>query len=61
MEAFGFELERHRGNHRSYAHPDAEKILTIQPRHDGSAWDYQVNNLRRLVAEYDLKLGKERS
>lgn len=56
VEAFGFEPERQRGSHRTFAHPGVEKILTIQPRRDGSAWDYQVRELRRLVQEYDLKL-----
>lgn len=59
MEAFGFQLDRRRGSHRTYVHPSMHKILTLHPRHDGSAWDYQVKDLRRLVKEYDLKLGKE--
>jgi len=56
IEAFGFELDRRSGSHRTFAHPEVEKILTIQPQRDGTAWDYQIRNLLRLVREYDLKL-----
>jgi predicted RNA binding protein YcfA (HicA-like mRNA interferase family) len=40
LEGYGFELDRTRGSHRIYAHPQVSELLSIQPRHDGKAKPY---------------------
>lgn len=57
IEAFGFAFDRQHGtSHRLFVREDVRERLNVQPNRDGTAKDYQVRQLRRLVQEYDLVL-----
>lgn len=57
IEAFGFAFDRQQGtSHRLYRHSAVRDRMNVQPRRDGSAKHYQVQQLRDLVQEYDLEL-----
>ncbi len=51
--ALGFRLERVRGSHRIYRHPDVPRPVSLQPAR-GKAKPYQVRQLLRLLEEYNL-------
>lgn len=53
IEAAGYRLERTRGSHRQYRHPDVPAVLTVQPN-GNMAQDYQVRDFLAKVREYDL-------
>ena len=53
VEALGFRLDRVRGSHRIYRHPDIPRPVPLQPAR-GKARPYQVRQLLRLVEEYNL-------
>jgi predicted RNA binding protein YcfA (HicA-like mRNA interferase family) len=55
LERFGFVLDRTRGSHHVFAHPDVAELLSIQPRKDGKAKPYQLRQFLKLVEEYSLK------
>ncbi len=57
-EAFGFSLDRVKGSHRIYVHPDVRELLNLQDL-NGKAKAYQVRQFLRLVETYDLKPGDE--
>ncbi len=58
VEAFGFVLDRIKGSHHMYKHPDiAEAFLQLQPDKSGQAKPYQIKQFLSLVEEYDLSLG----
>ncbi len=59
LEGYGFELDRTRGSHRIYAHPNVSQLLSIQPKHDGKAKPYQLQQFLKLVEEYNLKLAED--
>jgi len=52
---FGFILDRTRGSHHIFVHPDLVELLSIQPRKDGKAKPYQLRQFLKLVEEYNLK------
>jgi predicted RNA binding protein YcfA (HicA-like mRNA interferase family) len=55
VEGFGFKLDRIRGSHHLFVHPDVPEVLNLQP--EGSqAKAYQIRQLLRLVEEYELRL-----
>lgn len=60
IEAFGFELQRQRGSHHVYARDESRELVNVQPRRDGSAKAYQVEQFRKLVREYDLSMKQGR-
>ena len=46
----GFTLERQRGSHRVYTHPEfPEAIVVVQPGKDGKAKGYQVKQVIDLI------------
>ena len=55
LEWFGFILERIRGSHYIFAHPDIPDLLSIQPRKDGKAKPYQIRQFLKLVEAHDLQ------
>lgn len=59
LEAFGFVYDHERGDHIYYRHPKVKQVVNVQERR-GQAKHYQVRQIRDLVREYDLALGKER-
>lgn len=56
LEYFDFVLQRTRGSHHLYQHPDLDEVMNIQPKKDGKAKGYQVRQFLKLVKEHDLKL-----
>lgn len=59
VEDLGFRLDRTRGSHFVYEHPDVPLPLPLQPRR-GDAKSYQLRHLWLLVQSYDLKLEEDR-
>ncbi len=57
-EAFGFSLDRVKGSHYIYVHPEVTELLNIQ-NVKGKAKPYQVRQFLQLVEAYNLKLGEE--
>ena len=56
VEGFGFELDRIRGSHHVYLHPQGQIRLVLQPRVDGTAKPYQARQLLRAVEDNRLTL-----
>ena len=59
LEGYGFELDRIRGSHQIYTHPDVSELIAIQPRHDGKAKPYQLRQFMKLVEAYNLELNED--
>jgi predicted RNA binding protein YcfA (HicA-like mRNA interferase family) len=55
VEAFGFRLDRVRGSHHIYNHPEVAELVNLQDD-DGKAKPYQVRQFLKLVEEHDLSL-----
>jgi len=55
-EAFGFALDRQKGSHRVYAHPDVPDMLNLQPDKVGKAKAYHIRQLLDLADSNDLSL-----
>jgi len=53
--AFGFRLQRTKGSHRHYTHPNVPAVLTINPA-KSDAHRYQIRLLLELVEEYALNV-----
>src|SRR5262245_53281633 len=58
MEGFGFEFQRITGSHHIFAHARIQRPFPIQ-NVKGKAKPYQVEQLLKLVEEYDLRLEEE--
>ena len=54
-EGFGFKLDRVRGSHHLFIHPDVPEVLNLQPE-NGQAKPYQIRQFLRLVEEHELRL-----
>ena len=60
VEAFGFSLDRIKGSHHTYKHPDVtEAFLQLQPGKNGEAKPYQIKQFLSLVEEYNLRMDGE--
>ncbi|WP_295636480.1 type II toxin-antitoxin system HicA family toxin [Novosphingobium sp.] len=57
IEAFGFTHIRSKGSHRSYAHPQCDALLVLQPK-GKDAKRYQVREFLGIVEANGLKLDK---
>jgi predicted RNA binding protein YcfA (HicA-like mRNA interferase family) len=57
LAAFGFTLDRIKGSHHIYKHPQVPRPLSIQPR-GGMAKPYQVDQFLDNVEEFGLKIGE---
>jgi len=55
LERFGFVLDRTRGSHHIFVHPDVAELLSIQPRKDGKAKPYQLRQFLKLIEEYSFR------
>lgn len=55
VEGFGFRLDRRRGSHHLFVHPDVPEVLSLQPE-GGQAKAYQIRQFLRLIEEYELRL-----
>ncbi len=56
-EALGFELDRVRGSHHIYRHPNGQR-LNLQAR-GGQAKPYQLRQLLELVERHALRLEED--
>ena len=58
--AFGFILDRIKGSHHTYKHPNVtEAFLQLQPGKNGEAKPYQIKQFLSLVEEYNLRMDGE--
>ena len=55
LKAFGFILNRTRGSHQVFVHPDCPRPLVLQPL-GKDAKRYQVGQFLDMIEEYGLKL-----
>ncbi len=53
LQELGFRLQRSRGSHRVYVHPQIPRVLSLQPDR-GEAKPYQVIQVLRLLEAYNL-------
>jgi predicted RNA binding protein YcfA (HicA-like mRNA interferase family) len=54
-KAFGFEWVHGEGSHRVYGRAGVRQVLVFQPRKDGQAKAYQVQQLLDLIDQYKLE------
>jgi predicted RNA binding protein YcfA (HicA-like mRNA interferase family) len=59
LRAFGFVLRRINGSHHIYTHPRLQRPFPIQPRNDGKAKSYQVDQFLKLVETHGLTFEKD--
>ncbi len=57
-EAFGFNLDRTKGSHHIYIHPDIPELLNLQ-NVNGMAKPYQIKQLLKIIEKYNLHLEEE--
>ena len=57
--AFGFELDRTRGSHQIYKHPQVIEVLSLQESKNGQAKPYQIEQFLELVEKYDLNMNDD--
>ena len=55
LQAFGYRLDRTKGSHHIYEHPDAARPLNVQSCR-GQAKPYQIRQFLRDVEEFHLTL-----
>jgi predicted RNA binding protein YcfA (HicA-like mRNA interferase family) len=55
IEAFGFQCLRTKGSHRSFAHPECDALLVVQPK-GKDAKRYQVREFLGIVEKNGLTL-----
>ncbi|MBI1802950.1 MAG: type II toxin-antitoxin system HicA family toxin [Ignavibacteriae bacterium] len=58
LEAFGFRLDRIKGSHHIYVHPDIPELINVQ-NVKGRAKPYQVKQLLTIIEKYNLQIGEE--
>jgi predicted RNA binding protein YcfA (HicA-like mRNA interferase family) len=58
VEAFGFRLERVRGSHHIFIHPEVKEIVNLQ-NVKGQVKPYQVRQVLKIVERYALELGDD--
>jgi len=59
VEGFGFVLQRTRGSHHIYSHPEIPELVNLQEV-QGQAKPYQIRQLLRLVERYNMQLKEEK-
>lgn len=57
LESLGF-VERIRGSHHIFTHPDVEEIINIQPK-GSMGKPYQVKQIRNIILKYKLGVDDE--
>jgi len=61
LEGFGFKLDRVKGSHHIFINPNVPKSFPVQPKSNGQAKPYQIQQLLKLIDQYNLKLeGKDK-
>ena len=55
VTAFGFKLQRTRGSHHIFSHPDIPELINLQEV-AGEAKPYQIRQFLRLIERYNLKM-----
>ena len=55
VELFGFRLDRIKGSHHIYVHPDIPELLNLQ-KVKGKAKPYQIKQFLALVEKYNLHM-----
>lgn len=56
-ELFGFQLDRIKGSHHIFIHPDIPELLNLQ-NYKGKAKVYQIRQLLDLIERYNLPMEK---
>ena len=59
LKAFGFTLDRVRGSHHVFVHPELGELLSIQSKQGGKAKPYQLRQFFKLVEQYNLSLNED--
>lgn len=59
LGGFGFILDRVRGSHHIFSHPDIPDLLSIQPKKNGQAKPYQIREFIKFLDRYNLKLDED--
>lgn len=54
-KAFGFRLDRTRGSHHIYIHPDVPELMNLQ-NVAGKAKPYQVKQFLKIIERYNLQM-----
>ncbi len=57
-EALGFRLDRIKGSHHIYIHPDVPELINLQ-NVKGKAKPYQIKQFLNIIERYNLKLKDE--
>ena len=57
-EAFGFSLDRIKGSHHIFRHPQLHELINLQ-NCEGDAKPYQVRQFLELIEQYHLRLEGE--
>ena len=55
VEGFGFRLDRVRGSHHLFIHPEVAEVLNLQPE-GGQVKPYQIRQFLRIIEEHELQL-----
>ena len=55
VEGMGFRLDRTRGSHHVFVHPDVPEVLNLQPG-GGQAKACQIRQFLRLIEVHELRL-----
>ena len=55
VEGFGFRLDRVRGSHHLFVHPEVAEVLNLQPE-GGQVKPYQIRQFLRIIEEHELQL-----
>jgi len=58
VQGFGLRLNRTRGSHYIFGHPDVNELVNIQ-NVGGEVKPYQVRQFIRLVETYNVRLERE--
>ncbi len=58
-EMFGFRLDRIKGSHHIFVHPEVSELVNLQDV-KGKAKPYQVRQLLEIVERYDLQMEDEK-
>ena len=56
VEAFGFKLDRVKGSHHIFVHPDIPELINLQ-NIDGKTKPYQIKQLLKIIEGYNLEMG----
>ena len=57
LVAFGFALDRTKGSHRQYTHPNVPFVLTVLPE-GKDAKRYQIRRFLDMIDQFGLSIGE---